>query len=583
MLRFSLLLFVTVLFGCAVEPSTEVTRPNVLLILTDDQGYGDLGLHGNDSIDTPNLDRLGRESVRFERFYVSPVCAPTRASLLTGRYHHRTGVSWVTHRKEVMRSEETTLAELLRDHGYRTGIFGKWHNGEQYPNDPTGQGFEEFWGFSAGHWNNYFNTTLTHNRRPVQTEGYLPDYLTDRALDFIQRDEVRPWFCYVPYPTPHTPVQVPDAYFDKYQQRGLTDYNAGIYGMVENIDDNVGRLLAALETSGQAENTIVLFLTDNGPNGNRYNGGMRGAKASVHEGGVRVPLFVRYPNGDFPVKIDSSVTGHIDILPTLATLCDIEVNRKKLDGIDLTPLLRGKEKEVNRWFFTFPIGQKVRPEPGAIRTDRYRYVLNRQGEDELYDMWTDPAEQYSLADSMFAETAHLRHVYQQMFKKVTADYTGVPPIPVGHVAAPDVWLPAPEAELIGGLKFSEHWGWANDWIVNWTQPTDTIRWHLDVHEPGTYTVELHYAATEAQVGAEISVATEREAISVAALEAFAPEVIPSPDRSLRKEVYEQTWGKQRLGVVRLDGSTRTFSLNTTSTQSAGVAAVKGIILRRIEK
>ena len=576
MLRFSILWSVTVLFGCAAEPSSVPDHPNVLLVLTDDQGYGDLSLHGNDSIDTPNLDRLGRESVRFERFYVSPVCAPTRASLLTGRYHHRTGVSWVTHRKEVMRSEETTLAELLREYGYRTGIFGKWHNGEQYPNDPTGQGFDEFWGFSAGHWNNYFNTTLTHNRRSVQTQGYLPDYLTDRVLDFIQEDKTQPWFCYVPYPTPHTPVQVPDAYFNKYQQRGLSDYNAGIYGMVENIDDNVGRLLAALEASGQAKNTIVLFLTDNGPNGNRYNGGMRGAKASVHEGGVRVPLFVRYPNGGLVARTVYDYTMHIDLLPTVAVLCGVSALPGELDGRNMLPALRGEASLPERPLFTFPIGSEVHPEPGAVRTPRYRYILNRAGEDELYDMSLDSAQTHDLAAQLPEETAAFRQQYLDKFAEVTANYTGIPPIPV-TLRTPSVWLPAPEAELIGGPKFSAHWGWANDWIVNWTQPTDTIRWHLDVHEPGTYAVELHYTATKAQMGVEISVATERETISVAALEAFVPEVVPSPDRSLRKEVYEQTWGKQRLGVVRLNASTRSISL-VARRSPAGQVAVKGILL-----
>ena len=213
----------------------------------------------------PVLDQLATEGIQFERFFVSPLCAPTRASLLTGRYHLRTGTSWVTHRKEVMRSEEETIAEALKKAHYQTGMFGKWHNGEQYPNHPNGQGFDEFLGFCAGHWNNYFNPHLEHNSSTVQREGYINDIFTNAAIDWIKTQEDQPFFCYLAYNTPHSPFQVPDAYFDKYKAKGLTDKNASVYGMCENIDDNIGRLLSALEQNGQRENTIIIFLTDNGP------------------------------------------------------------------------------------------------------------------------------------------------------------------------------------------------------------------------------------------------------------------------------------------------------------------------------
>ncbi len=303
----------------------SMRRPNILVILTDDQGWGDIHSHGNDTIVTPVLDRLASEGARFDRFYVSPVCAPTRAAFLTGRYYLRTGVDGVTHREEVMRSEERTLAEILKDAGYATGCFGKWHNGAQYPHHPNGQGFDEFFGFCAGHWNNYFDTTLERNGRPVETEGYINDVVTDAALDFIDAHADAPFFCYVPYNTPHSPFQVPDRYFDPFKEQGLDDTLACVYGMIKSIDDNVGRLLDRLESHGLADDTIVVFFGDNGPNTERYNGGMLGRKGSVHEGGVRNALFMRWP-GHIPAGTEvKPIAAAIDLLPTLAELADVPV------------------------------------------------------------------------------------------------------------------------------------------------------------------------------------------------------------------------------------------------------------------
>ena len=277
----------TGVFGQQPEVTSAESRPNVILIMTDDQGYGDLGFHGNDKIDTPVLDNLATESVRFDRFFVCPLCTPTRATLLSGRYHPRTGAMSVTRGLETMRSAEVTIAEVLRSAGYATGCFGKWHLGEHYPNHPNGQGFDEFFGMLQGHWNNYFDPKLEHNGRRVQTRGYITDVITGYALRFVERNRHRPFFCYVPYNAPHTPHQVPDRYFDKYIERGLDARAAAIYGMVENIDENIGRLLKKLDELELTKRTIGFFLSDNGPEGHegsRYNAGMRGMKGSVHEG-----------------------------------------------------------------------------------------------------------------------------------------------------------------------------------------------------------------------------------------------------------------------------------------------------------
>lgn len=372
-------------------------RPNVVLIMTDDQGFGDIRSHENPNINTPVLDKLAADGARFERFFVSPVCAPTRASLLTGRYHLRTGTHGVTRGEENMRSEEVTVAEAFKAAGYATGCFGKWHNGRHYPMHPNGQGFDAFIGFCAGHWNNYFSTQLEHNGKPFTSDGYIADVLTNYAMSFIDKHRSEPFFCYVPYNTPHSPWQVPDEYYDRYKGKGLDEKAHCAYAMCENIDHNVGRLLKKLDDLKLADNTIVLFLTDNGPNSNRYNGGMKGRKGSAHEGGVRVPLFVRWPKAIKPGTIIKENAMHIDLFPTLVELCDIPMPKTQpQDGISLKPLLL-KDPDytpVDRSLFTFRTrGGTVKY--GAVRTNRWRAVKYNKW--ELYDMQADPGQEKNIA------------------------------------------------------------------------------------------------------------------------------------------------------------------------------------------
>lgn len=326
----------TLLLGLLTPALSGADKPNVLLIMTDDQGWGDIGSHDNPHIRTPVLDRLATDGARFERFFVSPVCAPTRASLMTGRYHLRTGTHGVTRGEENMRADEVTVAEAFHAAGYATGCFGKWHNGRHYPMHPNGQGFDAFVGFCAGHWNNYFSTDLEHNGDVFRSEGYIADALTDYAVRFMEKHQKEPFFCYVPYNTPHSPWQVEEEYFDRYDNKGLDPKAHCAYAMCENIDHNVGRLLKTLERLDLDENTIVLFLTDNGPNSNRFNGGMKGRKGSAHEGGVRVPLFVRWPGKIEPGTTVRKNAMHIDLFPTLVDLCEIDMPRTKpIDGRSL--------------------------------------------------------------------------------------------------------------------------------------------------------------------------------------------------------------------------------------------------------
>ncbi len=559
-------------------------QPNVLLIVTDDQGWGDIHSHGNDRLDTPVLDKLAADGVRFDRFYVSPVCAPTRASLLTGRYHLRTGVSWVTRGLETMRSEEVTLAEALKQAGYATGCFGKWHNGGHYPYHPNGQGFDEFFGFCAGHWNNYFDTNLEHNGKPVKTHGYITDVLTDAAIAFIKEHRDRPFLCYIPYNAPHGPFQVPDRYFTKYKERGFDDKNACVYGMCENIDDNVGRLLGTLEELNVANNTIVVFLTDNGPNGNRYNGGMRAAKGSVHEGGVRVPLFIRWPGRLKPGITIPQITAHIDLFPTVIALCGVPMPRTlPLDGVSLLPLLKGQTADwPERMIFTHQSRRGVfLPAPGAVRTQRYRLVTYGKHY-ELYDMIADPAQTKDIASEAREAVKKLTAAYEVWFNDVTKNAIERLPIPVGYPQANPVELLAPECYFHGNVSFRGRAGWANDWITNWQSTDDSVWWDIDVVRPGRYEVALMYVCPEQDIGSKVRVEVGGQNAEGVIRHAHDPDPIPSPDAVLRGEVYEKVWAPLRLGTVRLNqGQTQLYVKALTKTGNA-VMDLKAVRLRGVD-
>ena len=572
----------------AMAAGTRRRPPNVLLIMTDDQGWGDIRSHGNDKIDTPVLDRLAGQGARFDRFFVSPVCAPTRASLLTGRYHLRTGTHGVTRAYETMRSEEVTLADALKRAGYATGCFGKWHNGAHYPHHPNGQGFEEFLGFCAGHWNNYFDTTLECNGTPVKTSGYITDVLTDAALAFIEKNQDRPFFCYVPYNAPHGPFQVPDRYFDKYKARGLDDKLACIYGMCENIDDNVGRLLRRLDDLRLRDNTIVLFLTDNGPNSDRFNGGMKGRKGSVDEGGVRVPLFVRWPGHIEPGVTVHQIAAHIDLFPTIVELCGLPMPKTlPLDGKSLAPLLAGDARNwPDRMLFTFRSpGGDLSSVRGSVRSQRWRAVKARK-DWQLYDMVEDPGQRINLAQKSPQILAKLRDAFEAMAKDVTK--AGFDPIPteVGHRGWPLVTLPGHEAFLEPasrqGISYCGRSGWANDWITNWTDTKARAWWPVKVVEPGRFEVTLMYVCAAENVGAKLRVEIGGRHLAGTVEKAHDPRPIPSPDRVPRGEVYEKVWAPLTLGTVELDRGETSLVLRALEIPGRQAGDVKAVVLRRVD-
>jgi len=438
--------------------------PNIVLVLTDDQGYGDVGVHGNAMIETPNLDRFAREGVELTRFYTSPVCAPTRASLMTGRYYYRSGVIHTSRGGAKMHGEEVTIAELLSQAGYRTGIFGKWHLGDCYPMRPQDQGFAESLVHRSGGIgqtpdkpNSYFDPLLWHNGERVQARGYCTDVFFDAALKFIEASRHEPFFVYLPTNAPHTPLEVSPKYSDPYKAKGLDDTTAKVYGMVRNIDENFGRLLARLESLGLRDNTVVIFFGDNGPQQNRYNAGLRGRKSSTYEGGIRAACFVQWP-GQFPGgrKIDR-IAAHLDVLPTLLALAGVEKPADlKLDGMNLLPLLRARGDSWPDRTLYFQCHRGLEPrlyQNCAAVTQTLKMVgypgtfsqenLDTSGEPvlELYDLSADPGEATDLAGTQPQALARLRSGYEAWFEDVKATRQFTPGvIHVGSVSENPVLL-----------------------------------------------------------------------------------------------------------------------------------------------
>lgn len=577
--------FLLFLFTLTVAGLTAVaapTQPNVLLIISDDQGYGDLSLHGNPHLRTPNLDRLATNGIQFERFFVSSVCAPTRASLLTGRYSLRTGVRGVTRGEETMRSEEVTVAEALRAGGYRNGYFGKWHNGEHFPHTPQGQGFDEQFGFNLGHWNNYFDTTLKRNGRPVKTQGFITDVLTDEAVRFIEANRSRPFFCYVSYNVPHSPFQCPDRYFDRHKRAGLSDYLASVYGMVENMDDNIGRLLAKLDELKLRENTIVVFLTDNGANGQRFNAGMRGTKNNLHEGGTRVPFFISWPARWKVPRQVPEIAAHLDMFPTLVELCGVPTPQTlPQDGRSLVPLI---DRKTNGWpdrvfFHQWQAGPRAE-RIGSVRTQRFRAVNDGAGW-ELFDLQRDPGETRDVSAEFAGEKRRLVTEYEQWWAAIKVDPRSQwLKIPVGHPEENPVELPVPQAQFGEPLRFSgKHAN--NAWVTNWVSTDGKVVWKLDVARAGAYSVTLSYLCREADAGARIRIVAGDSAIE-ATTRATPIRIVPSPDRVPREEVHEMEWHELPVGRVTLARGDALLSVDALTKPGAEVMQLKSVILKREE-
>lgn len=562
--------------------------PNLIVIVTDDQGWGDLSVHGNTNIHTPNIDALAAEGASFSNFYVSPVCSPTRAELLTGRYHPRGGVYSTSAGGERLDLDETTIAEVFKQAGYATGIFGKWHNGMQYPYHPNGRGFDEFYGFASGHWGDYFSPSLLeHNGQLVQGEGYITNDLTDKALSFMAQHQNDPFFLYVPYNTPHSPMQVPDRWWKKFKDEKLlmrhrdpekedSQFTRAALAMVENIDWNVGRMMDKLRELDLDEHTIVVYMSDNGPNSWRWNGGMRGRKGSTDEGGIRSPLFIRWPEViNAGIRI-SEISAAIDLLPTLADLAGVELQTSKpMDGISLQPLLSGAEQPWNeRLIFSHWNGRT------SVRSPTYR--LDHEG--RLYNITEDRGQHHDVAGRHPQITATLTDTLQGWERAVIPEELEEKkrPFPVGHRDFKYTQLPARDGIPHGNIERSNRFPNAS-FFTNWTSTADSISWDVEVRETGTYQVELYYTCPPEDLGSIIRLSFGSVSVTDTIRQAHDPPLRGMEhDRVERIESYVKEFRPLDLGVIQLEQGQGLLTLKALEIPEAHVMDVRTLILTRVD-
>lgn len=561
-------------------------KPNILVILTDDQGWGDLSLHGNLNLKTPNIDSIAISGARFEHFYVNPVCSPTRAEFLTGRYHARGGVRNVSTGGERLDLDEITLADYLKQAGYRTGAYGKWHNGSQYPYHPLGRGFQDYYGFTSGHWGDYFSPPLEHNGEIVKGEGFMADDITNHAISFMEKNDQNPFFCYLAYNTPHSPMQVPDSYYNRFKDLELKSKYHGnekediaftrtALAMCENLDDNIGRVLKKLDELKIAENTIVVYFHDNGPNGWRYNGGMRGRKGTTDEGGLRSPLFIRWPGKIRSQTKVERISGAIDITPTLLGLAGITSGLKNpLDGASFAPALLASGPEPGeRLIFSHWAG-KV-----SVRSQSHR--LDDRG--RLYDMTTDPGQTKDVSDAAPETKKALTDAVANWRKDVLIGLAGVDrrPFTVGYRELPTTHLPARDARFSGNIKRSASAPNCS-FLTSWRSEEDMIYWPVEIHEAGNYEMQFHHTIARENLGATIEILMNNEKVAEFELKSeFNPPLRGMEnDRVPRgSESYVKDFLPLKVGPIRLPAGTGDLKIRAKTIHGGTVADLRGISLK----
>ena len=581
------LLKLTALFLSLLSTGLQAAaKPNIVIILADDQGWGDLSVNGNTNLATPNIDSLSKSGVVLDRFYVCPVCSPTRAEFLTGRYHPRGGVWNVSTGGERLNLDERTIAEVFKAAGYATGAFGKWHNGSQYPYHPNGRGFDEYYGFTSGHWGDYFNPPLDHNGELVQGKGYLIDDLADHAMKFIEDHKDQPFFCYVPFNTPHSPLQVPDNAYAKFdgaelkmrarpQDLGKEDimFTRAVMAMCENIDWNVGRIFKKLDDLKLSENTIVIYFSDNGPNSYRWSGGMKGKKGMTDEGGVRSPFLIRWPGHIPGGRVIPQIAGAIDLLPTLADLAGVPINSAKpLDGVSLRPLLEGTAKDWKDRMIFSHWGGNV-----SVRTQQYR-LDNKGG---LFDMIVDPGQEHDIADKEKDTAARLSSAAKawsdELLPGLRDDHR---PFTAGYPQFPNTMLPARDGVPHGKVQRSAKAPNCS-YFKNWTSVDDTITWDVEVVTSGKYEVSVYYTCPAADVGSTFELSFNGATIQGKVSEPNDPPALGAEhDRAKREgESLVKDFKPLKMGEVELKAGHADLTLKALKIPGQQVMEVRMVVLR----
>lgn len=552
--------------GC-IPAFAQKQLPNIIVMLSDDQGWGDLGFTGNTFVQTPNIDRIAHEGTILENFYVCPVSSPTRAEFLTGRYHVRSCVNSTTGGGERFNLGEKTIAEYFREAGYATSLFGKWHSGTQYPYHPNARGFEEFYGFCSGHWGNYWNPVLEHNGEIISGEGFIIDDLTDKALDYIRDHKEHPFFMFLSYNTPHSPMQVPDSWWNRVKDRTLsqratfpeqedTTFTKAALALAENLDWNIGRVLSLLHSLDLEQETIVIYFSDNGPNSFRWNGGMKGRKGSTDEGGVRSPFCIRWPGHIRKGAVETQLSGAIDLIPTLLGLAGIEYTPlRKLDGIDWGQrLLDEKAPAIDRVLYSYW---------GGKTSVRISYYL-LDAEDHLYKTDIDRAQRKDVSDKE-PEIYERMKRYSNWFKdELLADFPkkDTRPFIIGHPQETYSKLPARDARISGPIERSNRYPNCS-YFTNWKSPEAEISWNVEVEESGLFEAFIYYTCDKRNIGSTFELRTDRDAENlVFTLDQVndQPMLGADLDRVLREESYVKGFAPCSVGTIPLSKGTATLSL-----------------------
>ena len=564
-------------------------KPNVVVFLTDDQGWGDLSMSGNTNLSTPHLDSLAKDGASFDRFYVCPVCSPTRAEFLTGRHHVRSGVYSTSAGGERMDLDETTIADMFKKAGYSTGAFGKWHNGMQFPYHPLGRGFDYFYGFCSGHWGHYFDPLLERNGEPVRGKGFCVDDFTNEAMGFIERSvqKNKPFFAYVPYNTPHSPMQVPDRWWNKFKDLKLEGmmrnrkpekedrlHLLAALAMCENIDWNVGRLLEKLDQLKVADDTIVVFFHDNGPNGTRWNGDMEGKKGSTEEGGTRSPLLIRWPSGIKAGTQVSEIASVRDLLPTLTDLAGLSAKSPKpLDGKSLKPLLYGKSKAwgprtlISSW-------------KGRVGARNQRFRLGYKG--RLFDMVNDPGQRVDVSNKFPTVARELKSSVEDFRNEILPELgKDERAFVIGHPGVTWTQVPARDGTAHGGIKRSNKFPNCS-YFTNWTKTEDYLSWDVEVGKAGTYEVELWYACPEKDVGSVLELSFLGESLRAKVRDPHDPVLRGmKEDRSPRNESYIKDFKPMKMGKIKLPAGKGELKLLAKKIQGDQALEFRLFMLRRI--
>lgn len=592
MQKLSCILFVFILHTIAAGAD----QPNVIVFLADDAGWGDYSRNGNAMIQTPQIDSLARDGVTLDRFFVCPVCSPTRAEFLTGRYYPRGGVRGVSRGQERLDLHARTVVEAFQAAGYATGAFGKWHNGSQWPYHPLARGFDEYFGYTSGHWGEYFDAPLEHNGRMIRTAGYIVDVCTDQAIQFIEKHQSSPFFCYVPFSTPHTPWSVPEEYWQRFREKSISqratlvdqenvDETRCALAMLENQDWNVGRVLAKLDELKLRENTIILYFSDNGPNSWRWNGGMKGMKGQTDEGGVRSTCFISWPAKLPSGRTVTQIAGAIDLLPTLTSLANVKrVGDQPLDGRDLSPLIFNEKLDMpDRLIFSAWAGRV------SVRTQRHR--LDHQG--NLFDMESDPGQTTPINDLEPQTVSHLRDAVvawqKEMFgneekaEPQTDKSVDPRPIPVGYREFPITMLPARDGEPLGTVKRSMPAPNCS-FFVDWTSKDDRMVWLLDVHTTGRYEVSIDYTCPIADAGSLIELSFGDSRLSGRVTPGWDPPLNTNQDTLPRShgESQMKEFRPLSLGTIDLHQGVGPLTLRALDIASHSVMDVRRVTLTLLD-